>query len=273
MHVFLTRSAHHLRDAIALPFFDYMLVKASDGELLLTIPHILKGERVVVIAGTQAPAENIIELMLLLDTLTRMQVASIHLFFTYFGYARQSIGSRMITTMLRPYPIARIATMHAHAPQQLNDLLTFEQVIDYDFFCDAARHADIIVAPDRGAHALAHVVARRLGKSVLTLCKKRLNDRTVRVDDVGLRLKGKRAIVVDDIIATGNTLLHAAHALKKAGVNHLSAAVTHSTGGLEVQRQLLRVFDALHVTNTIVQYKERRVIVHDSGPLIRRHLM
>lgn len=233
--LFYTRSAAHLADAIGLPRTLYTIKQFSDGELYLKLDAPVAGQTVTVVTATNAPAEHMLELFFLLDALTRAQVSSINLLCTYFAYARQSIAyageelsAGFVADTLARFPVTKTVIIHAHAAEHLRKLIPFENKIDTDFFCSVAADYDIIAAPDQGVFAFAQDIAQRAGRKAVFLHKKRPEHDQVTIQALDGSVAGKRVLLIDDIIATGNTLIAAAKALKDAGATAVSAAASRS---------------------------------------------
>jgi len=171
MIVFFTRSTEHLAQKINVTKGKYLLKKFSDGELFVKLEQDVKDKDVFVVASTQTPAENIMELFFLLNALVRSGVKKINLFFTYFGYARQFIAlpgeacnAQLICNILKKFPLEKIIIMHVHAADIMENFLNFENQIDFNFFCNVAKNYDVIAAPDKGAYDFAQKVAQECGK-------------------------------------------------------------------------------------------------------------
>ena len=94
MIVFANRGATHLLQKMNLPHGKSIIKQFSDGELYVKIESDIKNKQIWIIASTQSPAENTLELVFLLDALTRLGAPRINIFFPYFGYARQAVAQQ-----------------------------------------------------------------------------------------------------------------------------------------------------------------------------------
>lgn len=235
----------------------------SDGEVYVKIESDIKDKRIWVIASTQSPAENLIELIFLLDALARLGASNINIFFPYFSYARQAIAqtgeaasAQRICTILKQFPIGTVKMLHVHAPDRMQSFLNFENVIDIDFFCHAAREYDCIAAPDKGAADFAQKIAYKCEKEAVFLQKIRPDHEYVKIESITGTVAGKKILLVDDIISTGRTMIEAAQALKNAGALEVACAATHGifTNGA-AERFEQSVIKKIYVTNSLKDFQ------------------
>jgi len=276
MILFSTNAAQHLASGISLKHGACTIKKCSDGEIFVQIDEDVKGKSVFVLAHTQAPGNNILELFFLLDALKRSG-AQINVFISYFGYARQIIAgpgqafsAQVISTMLKEFTIKKLYIMHVHSTL-LHEILPFIEVRDVDFFCEIAASYDAIAAPDKGALALAQCVAQKTGKELIVLTKKRHDDKTIEIVSVEGQAEQKKILLVDDMISTGNTIVQAAQELKRRGAICVAAAATHALFSHESRLFLeSSILEKVFVTNTTRQISEGKIIVHEIQPVIMK---
>lgn len=276
MIIFSNRAAAHLINKIELPKADYTIKQFSDGEVYLKINQDVRNQDIWVVACTQPPAENLLELFLLLDTLTRAGAHKINLFFPYFGYARQAKPSpgevssaQFICNTLKQFSLGKIYIMHAHAASTLKSFLNFTNVIDMDYFCQVASNYDMVVASDQGGAEFAQHVSKQCNKEIVYLQKTRPSHEQVIIKSVDGNVAGKKILLVDDIIATGRTLVEAAQALKNLGAQQISAAATHgifSDGAYE--RLENSPLEKVYITNTIRDSYNKIIQVYNIAPFI-----
>ena len=279
MILFSTSSTRHLADNIALEHGNCTIKQFNDGELFVRIDENVQGKDVWVLAATQAPAEHLLELFLLLDALQRSG-AHINLFITYFAYGRQVVAAsgeacsaHVISTILKNFTIKKIYIIHPHN-RLLHSFLPFTGVQDIDFFCKQAAAYDAIAAPDKGAFALAQEIAKTCKKDLILLTKMRPDHDKVEIVAVEGQVAGKKVLLIDDIISTGRTLAQSAQALKKLGATSVAAAATHgvfSSGS----HQLLEnsIIEKVSVTNTITQHSQGKITVYDISPFIQKIML
>lgn len=276
MILFANKAACHLVDSMNLPPALYTVKRFSDGELYIKIDEDIQNKKIWIIAGTQSPAENLLELFFLLDAIARAGAQNINLFFSYFGYARQATPApgeassvELICDILKKFPLAQTFIMHAHDPATLHKFLDFTNVIDIDFFCDVAKNYDAIAAPDEGAIELAQQLSQECNKEAIFIKKTRPAPEEVKIESVDGDVANKKILLVDDMISTGRTIIEAANALKNLGATSISAAATHGIfAGDAAERIEKSCLEKIYVTNTIKQKSNRNIQVYDIGPFI-----
>ena len=278
MNIFFTHSTQHLIKKMNITPASFVSKQFSDGELYVKIEQTLDASSEVwVMASTIPPAENSLELFLLLDALVNAGAQKINIFFTYFGYARQTFAlpgearsAQLFCDILKKFPLGKVYIMHAHAAEILKDFLKFTNVIDMDFFCTNAKNYDVIVAPDQGAAEFAHHVAQICNKEIVVLQKKRYKHDEVIIESVNGNVKDKKLFLVDDMISTGRTLIKACHALKKLGALEVSAAATHGIfSGTAYQNLQESPLKNIYVTNTLPNNNQGKIEVTDISDYIK----
>jgi ribose-phosphate pyrophosphokinase len=274
MILFYTHSSQHLAEHIAAHLGACTIKHFSDGELFLRLDEDVRSQEVWVLASTQAPAENLMELFFLLNALQQAG-ARIHLFITYFAYARQVVAlpgeahsAQIISSFLNLFALERIVILHAHTAL-LHNFLSYEDVYDEAFFNNIAQDYDAIVAPDHGAFTWASKIAQACKKEIIILTKTRPEHEQVTITAVEGNVYGKRLLIIDDIISTGRTVVEAAHALKAMGAAQIAAAATHgifSPGAYEFLEN--NILESITVTNSVVQQSGGKIQVKDISRFI-----
>ena len=232
-----------------------------DGECYTRIEGDTLNDDVVIVQNTY-PDQNIIEMLLIQDAAKRMGAKKITLVIPYFGYARQDrifkAGEpESAKVMIKHLRMAcdRVITIDIHKEAVLKnfkrpavDLKAASAIADY--FAD--KGIDIVLAPDAGAAGRAKDVGKRMGLPYDHLQKVRLSGTEVKIAPATMDCYGKNILIVDDIIATGGTILAATTQLKEAGAKSVSVACTHGVfTGDAIQRLTGNQIDVLLSCNTI----------------------
>jgi ribose-phosphate pyrophosphokinase len=220
---------------------DALVARFSEGEIRVKIDENVRGKDIFVIQPTcPPPNENLMELLIMVDAIRRASAQRITAVIPYFGYARQDrkdqprvpITAKLVANLLTVSGANRILTIDLHAGQiqgffdiPLDHLLAVGVFIDY--FEKLKLKDVVVVSPDVGGIKMARAYAKRLGASLAIIDKRRVSpDKSEAVHILG-EVQGKNAIIVDDLIATGDSLIEACEALKKAETKEIWAAITH----------------------------------------------
>ena len=191
----------------------------------------------VVIVQTTSPDSKLIELLLLQDAVRRLGAKSITLVIPYFGYARQDRvfkpgepESAKVMCQHLDMNCDRVITVDIHKEAVLNyfnhphkDLKAAPVIAEYF----KGKGIDMVLSPDLGAEGRAKMVGEVMGVPYDHLEKTRLSGTDVRIAPAKADVKGKKVLIVDDMISTGGTIIAAAYALREAGAAGISVACTH----------------------------------------------
>jgi ribose-phosphate pyrophosphokinase len=246
----------------------------SDGEVRVKIDENVRGKDVFVIQPTCYPVnENIMELLVMLDALRRASPRRITAVIPYFAYARQDrkdqprvpITAKLVANLLTGAGADRILTLDLHAGQVQGFFdIPVDHLYAVNVFIDYFRRAKIdnnlvVVCPDVGGIKMARAYAKRFKAGLAIVDKRRESPTSTEVMHILGEVKGRNAILVDDIIATGSSLVEAAKALKEAGARRIYACVTHGVlcdGAVDkLERSSI---DFLVITDSIPLSKEKR---------------
>ena len=213
----------------------------SDGEISVKVQENVRGKDVFVIQPTCTPVnENLMELLIILDALRRASASRITAVIPYFGYARQDrkdqprvpITAKLVANVLYAAGVNRVLTLDLHAGQiqgffdiPVDHLYGINPIIDY--FKKAKVSNLVVVSPDVGGIKMARAYAKRFKAGLAIVDKRRNTPEATEVMNILGEVKGKNAVIVDDIVATGSSLVEAAKALKKAGAKKIYATITH----------------------------------------------
>ncbi|MBW2058274.1 MAG: ribose-phosphate pyrophosphokinase [Deltaproteobacteria bacterium] len=220
---------------------DAVVKRFSDGEINVEIDESVRGMDVFVIQSTCRPVnENLMELLILIDAFKRASARRITAVIPYYGYARQDrkvsprapITAKLVADLITSAGASRILAVELHAGQiqgffniPVDHLFSSPVMVRYlrKAFGDDA----VVVSPDAGGVERARAFAKHMDASLAIIDKRREGPNVSRVMNVVGDVRGKIAILVDDIIDTGGTLVHSAEALKKSGAAHVYACCVH----------------------------------------------
>jgi ribose-phosphate pyrophosphokinase len=237
----------------------------SDGETFVQIEENVRGSDVFVVQPTCNPVnDNLMELLILLDSLKRSSASRVTAVVPYYGYARQDkkdkprvpIAAKLMADLLTASGADRILTMDLHAAQIQG---FFNIPVDHLFaapvILDAVREMHIpnlvVVSPDAGGVERARAIAKRLGAELAIIDKRRTAPNTAEVMHLIGDVEGCNALVVDDIIDTAGTLTKTVEALKAKGAERVLAAGVHGIlSGPALQRLADSPVEAVLITNT-----------------------
>ncbi|MDD3906267.1 MAG: ribose-phosphate pyrophosphokinase [Candidatus Omnitrophica bacterium] len=247
----------------------------SDGEIRAKINANVRGHDVFVIQPTSSPSnENLMELLIMIDALKRSSAQRITAVLPYFGYARQDrkdqprvpITAKLVANLLTVAGADRVLTIDLHAGQiqgffdiPLDHLFAFTIFAEYIKKLKLDKNL-VIVSPDVGGIKTARAYAKRLKCSLAIVDKRRVNDQKAEVMHIMGDVKGKNAVITDDMVATAGSLVEAVDAIKKAGAKDVYAAITHAVlCGPAIERIKRSQLKELVVTDTIPLPEEKKL--------------
>jgi ribose-phosphate pyrophosphokinase len=247
------------------------LKRFADGEIFVRIDENVRGRDVYVINSTNPPAENMMELLLLMDAARRASAARITAVIPYFGYARQdrkdqprvAISAKLMANMVSVAGADRVLAIdfHQHQLQGFFDL-PVDHLYAAPVFVNHYRQKNlqdlVVVAPDVGSAKMARGFAKRLNGTLAIIDKRRTGPNVAEVLNVVGEVAGKNCIIPDDMIDTGGTMAEAVHALKALGAKDIYICATHALlSGPAVQRLSESPVTEIAVTDTINLAAER----------------
>jgi len=243
-----------------------MVTKFSEGEVRVKIEDNVRGKDIFLVQPTCPPVnESLMELLIMMDAFRRASAGRITAVIPYYGYARQDrkdqprvpISAKLVANLLTVAGADRILTMDLHAGQiqgffdiPLDHLFAVNVFVDY---IKTLKIPDlVIVSPDVGGIKTARAYAKRLGAALAIVDKRRISPEKAEAMNILGEVEGKNAILIDDLIATGGSLLEAANALKKARVKKIFAGVVHGVlSGDAIKNIEGSILEELVVTDTI----------------------
>jgi ribose-phosphate pyrophosphokinase len=237
----------------------------SDGEIWVKYSENVRGCDVFIIQSTNPPAENLMELLILIDAAKRSSARRVTAVIPYFGYARQdrkdqprvSITAKLIANLLVHAGADRVITMDLHAPQIQGffdipvDHL-YSSAVFVKFFKRKKIPKLTVVSPDVGGIKMARAYAKRLDADLILIDKRRPSPNQAEVMNIIGEPKGRNILIVDDLIDTGGTFVNAVSTLKEAGAIEVYGACTHPLlSGKAIERIEKSAVSKLYVTDSI----------------------
>jgi ribose-phosphate pyrophosphokinase len=253
--------AHH----IGVPLGKCTIKNFSDGEIWVKYSENVRGCDVIIVQSTNPPADNLLELLIMVDAAKRASARRVTAVIPYFGYARQdrkdqprvSITAKLVSNLITESGVDRVITMDLHAPQIQGffdipvDHL-YSSAVYISFFAERKIPNLAVVSPDVGGIKMARAFAKRLDAELILIDKRRPVQNQAEVMNIIGRVEGRNILIVDDLIDTGGTFVGAAKALKEAGAVEIFGACTHPIlSGSAVKRIADSVVSKLYVTDTI----------------------
>ncbi|MCL4513624.1 MAG: ribose-phosphate pyrophosphokinase [Candidatus Eremiobacteraeota bacterium] len=261
----------------------------ANGEIQVKIEENVRGQHVFLLQSTSTPVnDHIMELLIMIDALRRASARTITAVIPYFGYAKQEkktsgrepISAKLVANLITVAGADRVITIDLHAAAiqgffdiPLDNLMALPLLSDYFTKNRFKNNNTVVVSPDAGGVARARTFAERLGATLAIIFKRRPRPDISEVIEVVGEVKGKRALIIDDMISTGGTLIAAAEILQERGAVEVYACGTHpvfAPGAVEmvVHSQIKE----LVVTNTIPvsdqALKSEKIQVLSIAPLL-----
>lgn len=214
----------------------------SDGEIYVKINENVRGENVFLVHSTQPPADNLLELLLMIDAAKRASAERITAVIPYFGYARQDkkdeprvpISAKLVADLLEVAGANRILTCDLHAEQIQGFFnIPVDHLYALPVFVDYVKNMNLsnftLVSPDVGRVKRTWGFAKRIGGVPIAIVdKRRPAPNQSNVTNIVGEVKDRNIFIIDDIIDTGGTILGAVRALKSAGALDIYCFCTHS---------------------------------------------
>lgn len=239
----------------------------ADNEIFVEVQETVRGQDVYIIQPTSTPVnDNLMELLIMLDTFKRSSARRITAVIPYFGYARQDrrsaprtpISAKLVADLITSAGADRVVTMDLHAGQiqgffniPVDNLMAAPAMVK-DILSRFKDKQSMIVSPDVGGVVRARTVARRLNADLAIIDKRRERAGVSEVMNVIGDVKGKDCILIDDIADSAGTLCNAAVALKDKGANSVHAYISHGVlSGEAVSRIEASPMETMTITDTI----------------------
>ncbi len=272
--------AQSIASRLKMKLSDCEVGKFSDGEISVSIGESVRGCDVFVIQSTSTPAnDNLMELLVMIDALKRASAGRITAVMPYFGYARQDrkarardpITAKLVADLICKAGADRVLTMDLHASQLqgffdipvdhlLGVPILAKAIADEDFIKEAGDDL-VVVSPDVGSVGRARQMAQKLNKTLAIVDKRRPKANVMEVMNIVGDVRGKRCLIVDDMIDTAGTITQGAKALVDVGgAADVYACCTHPVmSGPAIERLSGSVIKKLFILDTIELPKEKQI--------------
>jgi len=264
--------AEEIAEHMGMPLGDVTIKRFADGEIFVRIDQNARGRDVFIIQPTPPPADNFMELLLLVDAARRASAARVTVVMPYYGYARQdrkdqprvAIGAKLVANLVQAAGADRMLGMdfHAHQLQGFFDIPVdhlYAAPVLTGYFRAKGLSDLVVVAPDVGAAKMARGFARRLGATFAIIDKRRPAHNVAEVLTVVGEVEGRPCLITDDMIDTAGTLESVIRALRAQGAREIYACATHALlSGPAVQRLQEAPVVEVVVTNTLDVPDEKR---------------
>ncbi|WP_330695082.1 ribose-phosphate diphosphokinase [Anaerotignum sp.] len=278
--IFACNSNHILAQEIAkkldMTLGNAEVEKFSDGEISVKINETIRGADVYIIQSTSAPVnDNLMELLIMIDAMKRASAARITAVMPYYGYARQDrkarardpISAKLVANILTTAGANRVLTMDLHCAQiqgffdiPVDNLVGSPLLTNYyiNKYSDELDNF-VAVAPDLGSVTRTRKFAEGLNIPLAIIDKRRPKANVSEIMNIIGDVKGKKVILVDDMIDTAGTITNAANALKERGAVEVDACCTHAVlSGPAIKRIEDSAINELLVLDTIDLSKDKK---------------
>ena len=266
--------AQKIADQVGVELGKVSVTQFSDGEIKINIDESIRGDHVYIVQSTSYPVnDNLMELLIMIDALRRASAKTINVVLPYYGYARQDrkaqsrepITAKLVANMITQAGADRVLTLDLHAAQiqgffdiPVDHLLGAPLLANY-FLENNFKDKDIVVvSPDHGGVTRARKLAEFLHAPSAIIDKRRPKANVAEVMNIIGDVKGKVAVLIDDMIDTAGTITLAAQAIQDAGALEVYACCTHPVlSGPALDRLNASVIKEVVVTDSIQVPEEK----------------
>ena len=269
MKLFSCRSSRQLAlriaDELGIELGKSSVTEFSDGEFQPCFDESVRGDMVFIVQSTNPPADNLLELLLMIDAAKRASAYKVIAVIPYYGFARQdrkdrprvSIGSKLSADLLSTAGVDRIITMDLHADQIQG---FFNVPVDHLFgsaiFAPYIENLNLtsltVSAPDMGGSKRANAYSRHLQSEMVLCYKLRKKPNVVEEMSIIGEVDGRNVVIIDDMVDTAATLVLAADMMKERGAKSIRAFATHPIlSGNSVERINNSAIEELVVTDSV----------------------
>jgi ribose-phosphate pyrophosphokinase len=264
--------AEEIARELRQPLCRVTIRRFADGEIFVKIDENVRGLDVFIIQPTNPPAENILELLILIDAAKRASAARVNVAVPYFGYARQdrkdqprvAISAKLVANLITTAGADRVLGIdfHQHQLQGFFDIPVdhlYAAPVLVQHYRNKQLHRPVVVAPDVGGAKIARGFAKRLDASLAIIDKRRPSANIAEVLNVVGDVADRDCLLVDDMIDTAGTMAEGVLALKRLGARDVYCCASHALlSGPAVYRLAASEATEVAVTNTILIPEDRR---------------
>jgi ribose-phosphate pyrophosphokinase len=260
---------------VGIPNGQAKVSRFSDGEIFVEIGENVRGVNCFIVQSTCSPPnDNLMEMLIMIDALKRASAGSIVAVIPYFGYARQDrkvkprtpISAKLVADLLSAAGATRVLSLDLHAGQIQGFFdIPFDHLYGTPVFQEELKRVGlggedtVVVSPDAGGVERARAYSKFLDCSLAIIDKRRDAPNVSKVYHLIGDVKGKRAVMVDDMIDTAGTLCNAARAVQEHGASEVYAAASHGIlSGPAIDRLNESVLKRVWVTNSIPQQEKAK---------------
>ena len=268
--------AEKIADALGVKLGTINLTQFADGEIKLNVAESIRGSHVYIVQSTSNPVnEHLMELLIAIDACKRASARTINVVMPYYGYARQErktqsrepITAKLVANMLTSAGATRMVTLDLHAAQiqgffdipmdhLLASPLIASHLMNDGLYCDDVG----VVSPDHGGVTRARKLAEFLKSPIAIVDKRRPKANVAEVMHIVGDVKGKRCIIIDDMIDTAGTITLASQALLDQGATEVYACCTHPVlSGPAIERLEASPIKKVMITDSILLPKEKEL--------------
>jgi ribose-phosphate pyrophosphokinase len=264
--------AEEMASQLGIELCKVTLSRFADGELFVRIDENVRGNDVFIVQPTNPPADNLMELLLLIDAAKRASAARVTCVMPYYGYSRQdrkdqprvAIGAKLVANVIMTAGADRVlgVDFHQHQLQGFFDVPVdhlYAAPVFVSHFKRKNLHDVVVVAPDVGSAKMARGFAKRLDGTLAIIDKRRPRANVSEVVNVVGEVEGRDCILADDMIDTAGTVSEAARALKELGAGDVYVCATHALlSGPAKERLSAAPIKEVVVTDTIAIREESK---------------
>jgi ribose-phosphate pyrophosphokinase len=270
------KMAEEIAQIIGVPLGLATVAKFSDGEINVNIGEVVRGSDVFVIQSTCNPVnDNLMELLIMIDALVRASAGRITAVMPYFGYGRQDrkakardpISAKLVANLITSAGCDRVLTMDLHVPQiqgffdiPVDHLQGAREIAQYLHKTISDLDDAVAVSPDAGSANRTRKFAEYLDLPIAIVDKRRPRYNVCEIVNIIGDVKGKKCIIIDDLIDTGGTVVKTATLLKELGATDIYATCSHGVlSGDAVSKFRDSCIEEVVVLNTIPLTEEKKI--------------